>query len=61
MMNKYSINEILEMSVQTERLGQQFYTTMAEKFKSDGGMNKLFTTLAAKEDRKRRTGEPVNR
>jgi rubrerythrin len=49
MMNKYSINEILEMSVQTERLGQQFYTTMAEKFKSDGGLNKLFTTLAAKE------------
>jgi rubrerythrin len=48
-MNKYSIEEIMEMAVQTERLGYQFYTGMAEKFKKDEGLVKLFTTLASKE------------
>ena len=48
-MNKYSINEIMEMAVRTETLGYQFYTTMAEKFKKDDGLSKLFTTLASKE------------
>ena len=48
-MNKYSIDEIMEMAVQTEILGYQFYTGMAEKFKKDVGLVKLFSTLAAKE------------
>ncbi len=48
-MNKYSIDEILEMAVQTEKLGYQFYTGMAERFKSHAGLVKLFTTLASKE------------
>jgi rubrerythrin len=48
-MNKYNITEVLEMAVQTERLGFQFYTSMAEKFKTDAGLVKLFTTLASKE------------
>lgn len=48
-MNKYSISEVLEMAVQTEKLGYQFYTTMSEKFKTDGELVKLFTLLAAKE------------
>jgi rubrerythrin len=48
-MNKYSINEIMEMAVRTETLGYQFYTNMAEKFKKDSGLVKLFTTLASKE------------
>ena len=48
-MNKYSINEILEMAVRTETLGYQFYTSMAEKFKKDSGLVKLFSTLASKE------------
>lgn len=48
-MNKYSINEILEMAVRTETLGYQFYTNMAEKFKKDDGLVKLFSTLASKE------------
>lgn len=48
-MNKYSIDEVLEMAVQTETLGYQFYTGMAEKFKKDAGLVKLFTTLASKE------------
>lgn len=48
-MSKYSIDEILEMAVQTEKLGYQFYTGMADKFKYDQGLVKLFTTLASKE------------
>lgn len=48
-MNKYSIDEVLEMAVQTEKLGYQFYTGMAGKFKNDSGLVKLFTTLASKE------------
>lgn len=48
-MNQYNISEVLEMAVQTEKLGYQFYTTMAEKFKENAGMVKLFTTLASKE------------
>jgi rubrerythrin len=48
-MNKYSIDEIMEMAIQTEKLGYQFYTGMADKFKKDAGLVKLFTTLASKE------------
>ena len=48
-MNKYNVNEVLEMAVQTERLGYQFYTSIAEKFKKDAGLVKLFTELASKE------------
>ncbi len=48
-MHKYSIDEIMEMAVQTETLGYQFYNGMAEKFKKDGGLAKLFMTLADKE------------
>jgi rubrerythrin len=48
-MNKYSIDEIMEMAVRTETLGYQFYTGMAEKFRKDEGLVRLFTTLASKE------------
>jgi len=48
-MNKYSIDEILEMAIRTETLGYQFYTNMVEKFEKDNGLVKLFTTLATKE------------
>ena len=54
-MNKYSIDEIMEMAIQTEKLGYQFYTGMAEKFKKDDGLVKLFTTLANKEKVHERT------
>ncbi len=54
-MNKYSIGEIMEMAVQTETLGYQFYTGMAEKFKNDGGLVKLFSTLASKEKQHEKT------
>jgi len=48
-MNQYSIDEIMEMAIQTEKLGYQFYTGMSEKFKKDDGLVKLFTALASKE------------
>lgn len=48
-MNKYSIDEIMEMAIRTETLGYQFYSTMAEKFKKEDDLAKLFTTLASKE------------
>lgn len=49
-MEKFSIREVIGQAVQTEKLGYQFYTTMAEKFKKENeGLNKLFTTLAEKE------------
>ncbi len=54
-MAKYSIDEVLEMAVQTEKLGYQFYTGMADKFKKDAGLVKLFTTLASKEKTHERT------
>ncbi len=48
-MERFSIREAIEQAVQTERLGYEFYTTLAEKLKKDEGLNKLFTTLAGKE------------
>jgi rubrerythrin len=48
-MNKYSIDEIMEMAIRTETLGYQFYTSMAEKFRKDDGLARLFATLASKE------------
>lgn len=48
-MEKFSISEVIEQAVQTEKLGYQFYTTMKEKFKDDEGLGKLFGTLAQKE------------
>jgi len=48
-MNRYSIDEIMEMAVQTETLGYQFYTGMADRFRKDEKLAKLFTTLASKE------------
>ncbi len=48
-MQKYSIREVIEQAVQTEKLGYQFYTTTAEKFRKDEGLHKLFSTLATKE------------
>ncbi len=48
-MQKYSIREVIEQAVQTEKLGYQFYSTTAEKFRTDDGLNKLFSTLATKE------------
>lgn len=48
-MHTYSIDEVLEMAVQTEKLGYKFYTSMAKKFRRNEGLVTLFTTLASKE------------
>jgi rubrerythrin len=49
-MEKFSIREVVGQAIQTEKLGYQFYTTMAEKFKKENeDLHRLFTTLAEKE------------
>ncbi|TAN44803.1 MAG: hypothetical protein EPN22_05485 [Nitrospirae bacterium] len=48
-MEKFSIREVIEQAVQTEKLGYQFYTAIARKFKDDPELVKLFDTLAQKE------------
>lgn len=48
-MERFSIREVIEQAVQTEKLGYQFYTSMAERFHDEQGLTKLFTTLASKE------------
>jgi rubrerythrin len=48
-MNKYNINEVMEMAVRTEQLGYQFYTSIAGKFEKDVKLVNLFTKLASKE------------
>lgn len=48
-MERYSIREVVEQAIRTERLGYEFYTTMKERFKDDERFTKLFSTLAEKE------------
>jgi len=50
-MERFSIREVIEQAVQTEVLGYRFYTAMAERFKDDEDLSRLFTTLASKEQR----------
>lgn len=55
-MDRFTIREVVEQAVQTEKLGYQFYTTMAGRFKKESeDLNKLFTTLAEKEARHEKT------
>ena len=48
-MEKFSIMEVLEQAVQTEGLGYDFYTAMAEKHGKNEGFRNLFQKLAQKE------------
>ncbi len=48
-MERYSIREVVEQAVRTERLGYEFYTTIAKRFEKSEGLKKLFETLAGKE------------
>lgn len=50
-MEKFSIREIVEQAIQTEKLGNEFYTKMAGKFKDNKELKKLFETLASHEIR----------
>lgn len=58
-MKTYSAGEVVEMAVQTERLGKQFYTEMADRFRDDRGLKKLFEDLATKEERHQRIFEEL--
>lgn len=48
-MNPYSIREIVEQAVQTEKLGYEYYRSMSGKFADNTELNKLFNTLAEQE------------
>ncbi len=49
-MGNYSVSEVIEQAIQTEKLGHDFYTYMAKKFIKDANLRKLFETLAIKEE-----------
>ena len=48
-MERFSIREVVEQAIRTERLGYEFYTAIAKKFEKHDGLRKLFDTLAGKE------------
>ena len=48
-MERFSIREVVEQAIRTERLGYEFYTTIAKRFEKHDGLKKLFETLAGKE------------
>ncbi|MEJ2191270.1 MAG: ferritin family protein [Nitrospirota bacterium] len=48
-MASFSVREVVEMAIQTERLGYAFYEEMAGRFPDHKGLKDLFTTLAKKE------------
>lgn len=48
-MKSFSVREIVEQAVQTEKLGYEFYTLMAGKFKEKEGFSDFFKELAVKE------------
>jgi rubrerythrin len=48
-MENFSVREVVEQAVRAERLGYEFYTSMAERFEKNEGLKKLFETLAVKE------------
>ena len=46
---KFSVREVLEMAVQTEKTGYDFYTGMAGRFSGNPAMKELFGKLALQE------------
>ncbi len=48
-MERFSIREVIEQAIQTEKIGYQFYKEMAERFSENDGLMKLFETLAVME------------
>jgi len=54
-MEKYSIREVIEQAIQTEKLGYQLYLAMANRFEKDEKLRKLFETLAVKEQEHEKT------
>ncbi len=48
-MERFSISEVIEQAVRTEKLGYDYYTEMAERFSEHAELRNLFETLAKKE------------
>ena len=48
-MERYSLREVVDQALQTEKLGYQFYTTMIQRFEKEEDMKKLFAFLAKEE------------
>lgn len=48
-MAKFSISEVIEQAVQTEKLGAGFYRDMAGRFEDNKKINRLFRALAEME------------
>jgi rubrerythrin len=45
----FSVREVVEQAIQTEKTGNEFYTAMAKKFHDNNELVKLFETLASQE------------
>jgi len=58
-MENFSILEVVEQAIQTEKMGYDFYASMAEKFSDDAKLVKLFNTLADKERAHEKTFEEL--
>jgi rubrerythrin len=54
----FSVREVIEQAIQTEKLGNEFYAKMAEKFPDNNAMKKLFELLATHE---KKHGESFSR
>lgn len=48
-MARFSIREVIEQAIQTEKLGNEFYTSMAKRFQKNNELKNLFETLASQE------------
>ncbi len=48
-MTTFSVREVVEQAIQTEKLGNEFYIKMAERFLDHSELKKLFELLAAQE------------
>ena len=45
----FSLREVVEQAIQTEKLGNEFYTKMAERFHDHSELKKFFELLAGQE------------
>jgi len=48
-MAKFSVREVVEQAVQTEKIGNEFYSAMAKKFHENHELKELFEILASQE------------
>lgn len=48
-MEKYSVREVVEQAVRTEKLGYEFYTSMMQRFTENKPLQEFFGSLANKE------------